>query len=111
MENERRSAIRVKVPLLIQYSKDNIIWDISPIKDFSELGAKIITRMKFSPGDKLKLRIRIPLKPLECLEFYGKIIDCSESTSETHITRIKFLDLNEEWKSLIRDYINKLLKK
>ncbi|MGA2775839.1 MAG: PilZ domain-containing protein [Candidatus Omnitrophota bacterium] len=111
MENERRRSIRIKGTLLIQYSKDNIIWDISPIKDFSETGTKIITRMKFFPGDKLKLRVRIPLKPLECLEFYGKIIDCSESSSQAHITRIEFLDLNDEQKSLIQNYINKLLKK
>ena len=111
MERERRKTIRVKIPLLIQYSNDNVTWDISPVKDFSESGAKIITRTKFSSGDNLKLKIRIPLKPSEYQEFCGKIINCSESLTQTHVTRIEFVDLSEEQKTLIQNYINQFLNK
>jgi len=110
MDNERRKSIRIKVPLLAQYSKDNVIWDISPIKDLSEGGMKIISRIMFAPGDKLLLRLRIPLRPLECLEFYGKVIDCSESNSQSHITRLEFQNLSEDYKSLIGAYVNMLSK-
>ena len=111
MDEERRKTIRIKIPLLIQYSKDNVTWDISPVKDFSESGAKIITRFKFAAGDNLKLKIRIPLKPSECQEFCGKIIDCSESPTQTHVTRIEFVDLSDEQKSLMQNYINQFQNK
>ena len=111
MDEERRKTVRIKIPLLIQYSKDNVTWDISPVKDFSEMGVRIITRIKFSAGDNLKLKMRIPLKPTECQEFYGKIIDCSESPTQTHVTRIEFVDLSEEQKTLIQSYINKFIDK
>ena len=111
MDGERIKTVRIKIPLLIQYSKDNVTWDISPVKDFSEMGARIITRIKFSAGDNLKLKMRIPLKPTECQEFCGKIIDCSESPTQTHVTRIEFVDLSEEQKTLIQSYINKFIDK
>jgi len=111
MGGERRKASRIKIPLLIQYSRDSVTWDISPVKDFSEAGAKIITRTKFSSGDNLKLKMRIPLKPSECQELYGKIIECSESSTQMHVTRIEFVDLSEEQKTLMQSYITQFLNK
>jgi len=111
MAEERRKAIRIKIPLLIQYSKDSVTWDISPVKDFSVLGAKIISRIKFSTGDNLWLKMRIPLRPSENQELCGKVIECSESPTHTHVLRIKFIYLNEEQKNLVQEYINQFLNK
>jgi len=117
MENERRRAIRIKKPLLVHYSKDGKVWDISPVRDFSETGMQFTINGKLEVGRILKFSILIPLKPVERLEFSGKVIDSVElktrygaSVPDMYITRIELMDMHDEQKALLRRYIAWVLK-
>lgn len=117
MENERRKSIRIKKPLLIHYSKDGKLWDISPIRDLSEDGMQFTVNGKLETGKVFKFSITIPLKPVEQLEFSGKIIESKELKTRyganvpgMYVTRIEFIDMQEEQKALLRRYIAWLLK-
>lgn len=110
MKEERRRAVRIKKSLIVQYSRtfydDTKYWDITTIKDISETGMCIITNKNFSPNETVSFRVKIPSRPFEWLEFTGRIVDIEISKLNTYITRVEFVDLTEEQKNLIKEYIN-----
>jgi hypothetical protein len=112
MEEEKRKTYRIKKLLIAQYSKDGISWDISHIRDFSETGMQITTSTSFTVGETLQFRSRIPLEPFAYLEFLGRVIDCvelktrfDEPVSDMYITRIEFVNLQDNQRALLRKYI------
>jgi len=118
MENEKRKAARIKKPLVVQYSKDGIIWDISHIRDFSETGMQVITRGILVAGEILNFRTKIPLEPFDWVEFSGKVIDSTklknrfdEAVSDAYITRIELINIKDEQKALLRKYVEWFLNK
>jgi len=104
--------------LLVKYSRDGSLWDISYVKDFSETGMKITTSGKCTPGEFLKFRVRIPLEAaFEWLEFPGKIVDSEALMApgggvvpDTYITRIQISGIEDDQKGLLRKYIEWFLK-
>ena len=104
--------------MVVQYSKDGIIWDISHIRDFSETGMQVITRGILVAGEILNFRTKIPLEPFDWVEFSGKVIDSTklknrfdEAVSDAYITRIELINIKDEQKALLRKYVEWFLNK
>ena len=122
MGEERRKSVRIKKVLTVRYSygvnKDEKKWDITAIRDISETGMSVSTHYKFSPNDIVTFLIKIPSRPLEWIEFTGRVVgteDLKAISGETltgaHITRVEFINLKEDQKELIREYITWFLTK
>jgi len=123
MENEKRQAPRIKKLLVAHYSvpaADNIkSWDVSTVWDISEKGICISTREDLAIGTELDLLIKIPFRPFEWLEAKGKVVTAAadlktildKCKSEASIARVAFVDLSEEQKTLIRQYVEWFLSK
>ena len=119
---EKRCAERVQKNLLIQFSFDDIgpgrKWDVSAIKDISEKGVSFSASDKYAEGTTVHMLIKIPLRPFEWFEVTGKLISVADFRGETrvddlhtYIIRVAFLDLQDEQKSLIHDYVSWCISK
>ncbi len=122
MVEERRKSVRIKKALTVRYSysvnKDEKKWDIATIRDISETGMSVNTQYKFSPNEIVTFLIKIPSRPLDWIEFTGRIAGTEDSKAAsgeiltgTHITRVEFINPKEEQKELIREYIAWFLTK
>jgi len=122
MGEERRKSVRIKKVLTVRYSygvdKADKKWDMTLVRDISETGMCITTRQRFSLNDILTFLIKIPSEPLEWVEFTGRVVRSEElnvtsreAVAGVHLTRVEFLDLKEDQKELIREYIRWFLTK
>jgi len=119
MTEERRKAVRIKKFLTVRYSLGaEKKWDITTIKDISETGVCIITQKQFSPSDVMALFVKIPTRPLDWIEFTAKVVASEgakgasgEILKGSNITRLEFIDLKDEQKEAIRQYIAWFLTK
>jgi hypothetical protein len=105
MEKERRGALRIKRPLTVQYGyspdRDKIKWDMSTVRDISSRGICISADRCFAAGEILYFRIRFPNISSKWIEFKGRVV---ESKAGGFITRIEFIDLDEDQKHSIQEY-------
>jgi len=119
---EKREVGRVEKHLIIQFSVDSgplpRKWDISAVKDIGEKGVSFLANGKFSLGATVHMLIRIPLRPFEWFEVAGKLVDKEEFGAKnkdgetgTSLLRVTFLDLQEEQKKLIHEYVSWCLSK
>ena len=122
MGEERRKSVRIKKALTVRYSygidKDGKKWDITAIRDIGETGMSITTHQRFSLSDIVTFLIKIPSRPLEWIEFTGRVVGSEELraisgevVAGSHITRVEFINLKEDQKELIREYITWFLTK
>lgn len=115
MGEERRKSVRIKKALTVRYcygvDKADKKWDITTIKDFGDVGMCITTRQRFPLNYILTFLIKIPSRPLEWIEFTGRVVESKESMVDRHLTRIEFINLKEGQKELIREYIRWFLSK
>jgi c-di-GMP-binding flagellar brake protein YcgR len=122
MVEEKRKSVRIKKVLTVRYGygidKDDKKWDITAIRDISETGMCITTQQNFLPNDIITFLIKIPSRPLEWIEFTGRVVGSEElkaisgeAVRGAHITRIEFINLKETHKELIREYITWFLSK
>ncbi len=119
---EKRKSVRIKKALTVLYTLDseayNKKWDMTTIKDISDSGMCVTTGEQFSPEKILIFRMKIPSRPFEWLEIKGKVVASDELKTVSdkvvagvHTVRIQFIDLEEEQKKLIQEYISWFLKK
>ena len=115
MGEERRKSVRIKKVLTVRYcygvDKADKKWDMTLIRDISETGMRITTRQRFSLNDILTFLIKVPSRPLEWVEFTGRVVESKESRVARHLTRIEFINFKEGQKELIREYITWFLSK
>jgi c-di-GMP-binding flagellar brake protein YcgR len=115
MGEERRRAVRIKSKLFVQYCLDinsaDKKWDITTVRNISETGACILTSLQFEKNSTIALRLKIPSRPFETIEIYGRVVD-SESFShgETFVTRIEFKDLRPDILFSFREYVDWVIK-
>lgn len=111
---ERRKSVRIKKVLSVRYSLADAEkkWDMSSVRDISETGISFLTYKEFSAGDIMNFFIKIPSRPLDWVELRGKVIGSEggkpfmgEPAGYSHVTRVEFLDLKDEQRGLIREYI------
>ncbi len=106
MPEERRKSVRLKKTFTVQYlNKNNNLWDMSSIRDLSESGICFNTNYTFLPSEVIVLRVKLPSDPLHWIEIKAKVVE-----SRHYVTRAEFIDLEEEKKVVIRDYIANFLK-
>lgn len=122
MREERRKSVRIKKVITVRYSygidKDEKKWDMTVIRDISETGMSVATQHKFSPNDIVTFLIKIPSRPLDWIELAGRVVvsegvktTSGETLGVAHITRVEFINLKEDQKELIREYITWFLSK
>ena len=109
MEEKRKTA-RVEKPLIVQYAQSAVVllrWDSTTIKNISQEGVLFNTNKTLVKSEKLHLRFTIPTDPFNRLEIEGEVV---ESFVQGHGTRIKFIDLSEQQKKVLCDYVDYTLK-
>jgi hypothetical protein len=116
LKEEKRKAKRINKALFARYvtglSATSEKWDMVNIKNISETGMCFPTSENFSAGQILTILIKIPLRPQEWIEFKSKVVGCekirpysAESTVEMYVLRVEFMDVKEEFKQLLKQYI------
>ncbi len=63
-DQDHREAPRVPRPFLIRYrsaADGRGAWSVSPLHDFSELGARFMSELSCIVGDRLELQLGLPL--------------------------------------------------
>ncbi len=122
MGKDKREAKRVHKHLIIQFSADSgplpRRWDISTVEDIGEKGVSFLAKGEFTLGETFHILMRIPLRPFEWFEVTGKLVGIEDAQIrdddldlKTFLLRISFLDLQEEQKVLIHNYVSCCLSK
>lgn len=108
MGEERRRAVRIKKELVAQFQeKDNPQnWDITQIRDFSEVGLVMCTERVFAVDAVLHFRVKVPLKPNQWYEFDGKVVECDKQR-----VRISITNIDSEAQGVLREFIAWFLTK
>ena len=109
MFEEKRQTVRIKKPLPVQFGiqkpDGTYSWDISLIRDISETGICLRASVRFEKGLICLLRINVPLRPGKPEVIKGQVIDTDEIKLNVFAVRILFLDLTEDQKKYLREYI------
>lgn len=110
MDEEKRRSIRITKPLTAQFGvkKDGpISWDMGRINDIGEYGICLYTSVPLQKEAHCFLKIRMPIAPRKRLDLTGKVVESFKSKSKANIctTRLEFLNLDEEQKETLREYI------
>lgn len=117
MSEERRKSVRINKIINVRYSyttsNGEKKWDMTSTSNISEAGMCITTIRKFSPNDIMAFFIKIPTRPLEWIDFTGRIVASEEAKTKrgeylpgTYTTRMEFINIKEEQRELIRQFIN-----
>ena len=108
MGDEKRKVSRIEKVLTAQYSKDSqevTHWDSTTIKNISVEGILLHTSNIFTKDEILKLRFKLPFDPYHWLDAKGKVIESLQGK-----TRIQFIELTEEQRKIIHEYIEWFVK-
>lgn len=110
MGEEKRKAFRVKSSLTVQYcfdiNSEEKKWDITTVKDLSESGVSFRTGKPFEVGIFMRLRFKIPARPFDLTEIDAKVISCQIlGQTTTSMIRAEFINITEETKILLREYV------
>jgi hypothetical protein len=116
MPDDKREVPRIKKSLVVHYALDTggkpPKWDVTHIMNIGEKGIRMTVLKDFAEGDILNLNIKIPFKPFEPLTVKGKIITTEELTTvfgegvaDCKIASVGFIDIDEEQKDLIKEYV------
>lgn len=115
MSEEKRRATRVKKPISVQYiygAKENgHTWDMTTVKDISQTGISFVVNTPFSPGQIIDIRLKVPSYPFKWVELRGKIVSADNFVGTMHMVRIDFVDLADEQKKIIAEYVSLFLNK
>jgi len=119
---DKRDGVRVKKNLIIRYA-ENIDayqkkWDETIIRDISVSGISISESKNIPVGTELILLFKIPSSPYQWFEVKGKIVKVdklktirNDLVSNTNIVGIAFIDLTDEQKVTIKEYVDWFLSK
>lgn len=107
---EKRQNTRVEKALVIQYAQSTaepLRWDSTTVKNISVDGILFSSHKLFAKKETLLLRFMVPTDPFNRLEASGEVL---ESFVHGHETRIKFINLGEQQKKALSDYVAYLSK-
>lgn len=116
--SDKRKTIRIKKQLEVMYSSDLTAaiekkWETGIIKDMSETGMRIASRDDLTANKLLSFLILIPFRPFEWLKCKGKVLftECPKdilhrNPHTLYISRIKFMDMADGQKEIIKEYVN-----
>ncbi|MFH1191818.1 MAG: PilZ domain-containing protein [Candidatus Omnitrophota bacterium] len=106
---EKRKTTRVEKAIIVQYAKitsESLRWDSTTVKNISIDGILFNSNKPFVKNEKLQLRFVMPTDPFNRLEAVGEVID-----SLADRTRVRFIDLGQQEKKAISNYVNCLIEK
>jgi PilZ domain len=109
---ERRKNERLNVNFVVSYrikeAEEN--FDLSQTKNLSQGGMLLTTNKQFQQGTRLAMILRFPLVPQK-IEVIGIVIDSKEVVRDIiYETRIRFLNLDEEFFHKLGEFIREHLK-
>ncbi len=109
---ERRQFPRVNANFVVSYRIKEIRdgYDLSQTKNVSQGGILLTTNREFKKGIFLAMTIRFPLVRQK-IEVTGEVVSSRQIVRNLiYETRIKFLDLNEEFFTKLGEFIEENLK-
>ena len=110
---ERRNRARLRANFVISYriKAKNADYDLSQTKNVSQGGMLITTNRRFANGTLLAMIIRFPLISQK-IEVAAEVIDSHQVVKNLiYDTRVRFLDLNEDFFIKLGEFIKTNLKK
>ncbi len=102
---EKRKGVRVARAIVLRYTQNTsepLHWDSTSIKDISTEGLLFNSNKIFAKNEIMQLRFTMPTDPLNRLEVASEVVD---SFLYGHGTRVKFINLGEQDKKTIDDYV------
>lgn len=109
---EKRKHPRLSANFVISYRIKEMVdgYDLSQSKNVSQGGILLTTNRLFSKGTFLAMTIRFPLIPQK-IEVTGEVVHSREVVRDLiYETRIKFLDLDEDFFQKLGEFIRENLK-
>ena len=109
--SERRKYSRMEAHFVVSYRVKQIPdgYDLSQTKNVSQGGMLLTTNKMFDLGIYLSMVIRFPLVPQK-IEVTGEVIESKEVVKDLiYETRIKFLDLDEDFFKKLGQFITEHL--
>lgn len=111
--SERRKHERANVNFVVSYRVQEPLanYDLSQTKNISQGGLLLTTNKMFESGTHLAMTIRLPFLD-DKIEILGEVVDSREVVKGLiYETRIKFMNLPEEFFRELGIYIKALLQK
>ncbi|MBN3038257.1 MAG: PilZ domain-containing protein [Candidatus Omnitrophica bacterium] len=111
-EEEKRLSPRIKKEILVRYKVKVEYYgdiDMSSTRDLSETGISFTAARAFSPGTVLTLGLRFPAQK-DFLQFDARVVSCKSKAKIIHTVRAEFIDLNEEQKKALKEFVQFFLK-
>ncbi len=109
---ERRKYPRLDANFVISYRIKEVVdgYDLTQSKNVSQGGILLTTNRVFNKGTILAMTIRFPLIPQK-IEVTGEVVASKEVVRDLiYETRIKFLDLDDEFFQKLGEFIEENLK-
>ena len=109
---ERRKHNRLTVNFVVSYRVKQLpeSYDLSQSKNVSQGGMLLTTNREFSLGTQLAMTIRFPFTSVK-IEVHGEVVASKEVVRNLiYETRLKFLDLPEDFFKRLGDFIQTNLK-
>ena len=109
---ERRKQPRMTANFVVSYriKKFPDGYDLSQTKNVSQGGMLLTTNKLFEKGTYLAMTIRFPLSPQK-IEVTGEVVSSKQIVRDLiYETRIRFLDLDEEFFRKLGDFIRENLR-
>jgi len=109
MSLERRSAIRIKKALDLQYLADanaeRRTWVSGVLRDISETGISFTSDKNFLAHQIISIRIRFPFNLSQWIELKARCVNSRSLSIGIYIIRSEFTDLQVDQKKAIKDYL------
>ena len=109
---EKRKFSRMDANFVISYRIKEMVdgYDLTQSKNVSQGGMLLTTNRLFNKGTFLAMTIRFPLIPQK-IDVTGEVVHSREVVRDLiYETRIKFLDLDEEFFQKLGEFIQENLK-
>jgi c-di-GMP-binding flagellar brake protein YcgR len=115
MDPEKRKAARIKKTLNLQYLSsvqgEEPVWIRGVLGDISESGMSFTSDKQFSAEQIISIRIRFPFNLLDWVELKGRCVAVKGLSVGMYILHLEFIDLQDEQKKVIKDYVTWVLEK
>lgn len=105
----KRQFNRLESTYMVSYRQENdISFDMSLLKDISKGGMSITTGNKqFDAGDHLVIKVRVPFAPERREEVLGEVVASSRGKDGVFVTRVKFLQINQEFAQELGEFVER----
>ncbi|MEI8350624.1 MAG: PilZ domain-containing protein [Candidatus Omnitrophota bacterium] len=110
---EKRHYQRVNGNFVVSYRVKKIPdnYDLSQTKNIGQGGLLLTTNKQFEPGTQLAMTIRFPFVE-QRIETTGEVVHSKEIVKGLiYETRIKFIDLSENFLTELGTFVNELIEK